>query len=124
MPRKRRAATRRRSSVRRRMTRSNARSGAKILGRSTKNIAVGAVLYEGVTRVAGNQTAQLGTMQLPANMIITGLAGDAFGGGQKDFISAGTKIGAKRLMDRFILPRILGGASTNGRTASAAQGGY
>ena len=92
MPRKRRAATRRRSSVRRRMTRSNARSGAKILGRSTKNIAVGAVLYEGVTRVAGNQTAQLGTMQLPANMIITGLAGEAFGGGQQDFISAGTKI--------------------------------
>jgi len=122
MPRKRRATTRRRTSVRRRMTRSNARSGAKILGRSTKNIAVGAVLYEGVTRVAGNQTAQLGTMQLPANMIITGLAGEAFGGGQKDFISAGTKIGAKRLMDRFILPRILG-ASGNGR-ASAAQGGY
>ena len=122
MPRKRRATTRRRSSVRRRMTRSNARSGAKILGRSTKNIAVGAVLYEGVTRVAGNQTAQLGTMQLPANMIITGLAGEAFGGGQKDFISAGTKIGAKRLMDRFILPRILG--ASNGSPSAAAQGGY
>ncbi len=118
MPRKRRAAARRRTSVRRRMTRSNARSGAKILGRSTKNIAVGAVLYEGVTRVAGNQTAALGSMQLPANMVLTGLAGEAFGGGQKDFISAGTKIGTKRLMDRFLLPRILGVTGTN-----AQQGG-
>ena len=118
MPRKRRATTRRRTSVRRRMTRSNARSGAKILGRSTKNIAVGAVLYEGVTRIAGNQTAALGSMQLPANMVLTGLAGEAFGGGQKDFISAGTKIGTKRLMDRFLLPRILGVTGTN-----AQQGG-
>ena len=117
MPRRRRAAAKRRTSVRRRMTRSNARSGAKILGRSTKNIAVGAVLYEGVTRVAGNQTAALGSMQLPANMILTGLAGEVFGGGQKDFISSGTKIGTKILMDRFLLPRILG------NTSNRIQGG-
>ena len=122
MPRKRRAATRRRTSVRRRMTRSNAKRGGKILGRSVKNIATGAVLYEGVTRVAGNQTSQLGSLQLPANMILTSLVGEAFGGGQKDFASAGLKIGSKRMLDRFVLPRILG-ASSNGR-ASAAQGGY
>jgi hypothetical protein len=122
MPRRRRATTRRRS-VRRRLTRSNAKSGAKILGRSSKNIVTGAVLYEGVTRLAGNQTAQLGTMQLPANMILTGLSAELIGGGQKDFISAGTKIGTKRLIDRFILPRVFG-ARSNGQTASAAQGGY
>ena len=51
-------------------------------------------------------------------MVLTGLAGEAFGGGQKDFISAGTKIGTKRLMDRFLLPRILGVTGTN-----AQQGG-
>jgi len=122
MPRKRRATTRRRTSVRRRMTRSNVKRGGKILGRSVKNIVTGAVLYEGVTRVAGNQTAQLGALQLPANMILTSLVGEAFGGGQKDFASAGMKIGSKRMLDRFILPRILR-ASSNGR-ASSAQGGY
>ena len=117
MPRKRRATARRRTSVRRRMTRSNAKRGGKILGRSVKNIATGAVLYEGVTRVAGNQTAQLGSLQLPANMILTSLVGEAFGGGQKDFASAGLKIGSKRMLDRFVLPRILG--TTTNRT----QGG-
>ena len=122
MPRKRRAATRRRTSVRRRMTRSNAKRGGKILGRSVKNIATGAVLYEGVTRVAGNQTSQLGSLQLPANMILTSLVGEAFGGGQKDFASAGLKIGSKRMLDRFILPRILG--ASNGSPSAAAQGGY
>jgi hypothetical protein len=32
------------------------------------------------------------------------------------------KIGSKRLMDRFILPRILG--ASNGSPSAAAQGGY
>jgi hypothetical protein len=56
-------------------------------------------------------------------MILTGLSAELIGGGQKDFISAGTKIGTKRLIDRFILPRVFG-ARSNGQTASAAQGGY
>ena len=55
-------------------------------------------------------------------MILTGLAGEAFGGGQKDFISVGTKVGAKRMADRFILPRILG--ATNGGSSSRNQGGF
>jgi len=122
MPRKRRAAARRRTSVRKRFSRSTAKRGTKILGRSVKNIATGAILYEGVTRVLGRHTTQLGSMKLPADMILTGLAGEAFGGGQKDFISVGTKVGAKRMADRFILPRILG--ATNGSSSSRTQGGF
>lgn len=120
MPRKRRATPRRRTSVRKRFSRSKAKSGFKIFGRSAKNTVTGAILYEGVTRVLGRHTTQLGSMKLPADMILTGLAGEAFGGGQKDFISVGTKVGVKRMADRFILPRILG--ATNG--SSRTQGGF
>jgi len=123
MPTRRRARkTTRRSGVRRRLSRASKSRGTKILGRSAKNLATGAILYEGVTRIAPTQS--LGTMQMPANMILTGAAGELFGGGQKDFISVGSKVGIKRLMDRYLLPRIFGGNGNGTATTARAQGGY
>ena len=109
MPRRttrRRKATRRRTSRLSRFSRSKAKSGALGLGRSASNIVAGAALYEAANRVMPNR---FGSYQLPANMIAAGFAGQVlFKGGQKDLITAGTKILTRRVAVNMILPRLSG----------------
>ena len=95
----------------------NAKRGTRILGRSVKNLATGAVMYTAFTKVAGSQTARFGPLALPINMIGTGIVAEVFGGGQKDFISAGSKIGLKRISDIYLMPRIAG-QKTGGNTGA------
>jgi hypothetical protein len=127
MPRRttrRRKATRRRTSRLSRFSRSKAKSGALGLGRSASNIVAGAALYEAANRVMPNR---FGSYQLPANMIAAGFAGQVlFKGGQKDLITAGSKILTRRIAVNMILPRLSGlSAGNGGRTQTArAQGGY
>lgn len=105
-----RARTRR---VKKRVSRKNV-NRAKIFGRSAKNVIQGSVMYEGVTLIAGRQTARLGSFQLPANMILTSLAAEVLtNGGQKDFLSAGVKIGVKRAGDAYLKPRLMGVTTAN-----------
>ena len=127
MPRRttrRRKAPRRRTSRLSRFSRGKAQSGALGLGRSASNIVAGAALYEAANRVMPNR---FGSYQLPANMIAAGFAGQVlFKGGQKDLITAGTKILTRRVAVNMILPRLSGlSAGNGGRTQTArAQGGY
>jgi hypothetical protein len=127
MPRRttrRRKATRRRTSRLSRFSRGKAKSGALGLGRSASNIVAGAALYEAANRVMPNR---FGSYQLPANMIAAGFAGQVlFKGGQKDLITAGSKILTRRIAVNMILPRLSGlSAGNGGRTQTArAQGGY
>jgi len=126
MPRR---TTRRRKATRRRTSRLSrfkpkAKAGALGLGRSASNIVAGAALYEAANRVMPNR---FGSYQLPANMIAAGFAGQVlFKGGQKDLITAGTKILTRRVAVNMILPRLSGlSAGNGGRTQTArAQGGY
>ena len=127
MPRRttrRKRATRRRTLRSRLPTRGRAKAGALGLGRSASNIVAGAALYEAANRVMPNR---FGSYQLPANMIAAGFAGQVlFKGGQKDLITAGTKILTRRVAVNMILPRLSGlSAGNGGRTQTArAQGGY
>jgi len=127
MPRRttrRRKATRRRTSTRLSRFRPKAKAGALGLGRSASNIVAGAALYEAANRVMPNR---FGSYQLPANMIAAGFAGQVlFKGGQKDLITAGSKILTRRIAVNMILPKLSGlSAGNGGRTQTArAQGGY
>jgi len=126
MPRRttRRKTTQRKKTSRLARFKPRAKAGALGLGRSASNIVAGAALYEAATRVMPNR---FGTYQLPANMIAAGFAGQVlFKGGQKDLITAGTKILTRRVAVNMILPRLSGlSAGNGGRTQTArAQGGY
>ena len=120
-----RRTTRRRRTTKRRTSRLSrfkprAKAGALIVGRNAKNIVVGAGLYEGVTRVVPNR---FGSYQLPVNMIITGAAGSMLGLSQKDMLTAGLKIGTRRIAKNMILPRLAGLSAGNGGQTARAQGG-
>ena len=126
MPRRttrRRQVTRRRTSTRLSRFRPKAKAGILGIGRSGKNIVVGAGLYEGVTRVVPNR---FGSYQLPINMIITGAAGQVLGLSQKDMMTAGLKIGTRRIAKNMILPRLSGlsglSAGNNRRAGAVTYG--
>ena len=123
MPRRTTRRTTRRTSRRRRYAsriKSAARSPkAKLLGRNTRNIVVGAVLYEASSRL---MPKRFGAYQLGANLIGAGLAGQVMGAGQKDMVSVGTKVLVRRIGKDLILPR-LGLAAGNGGLTARAQGG-
>ena len=124
MPRRttrRKRATRRRTLRGRLPTRARAKAGALGLGRSASNIVAGAALYEAANRVMPNR---FGSYQLPANMIAAGFAGQVlFKGGQKDLITAGTKILTRRVAVNMILPRLAGLSAGKGGQTARAQGG-
>ena len=117
MPRKRRASRRKRISRRVSSLRKNPR--AKMLGRSSKNIAIGAVLVNATSRLIGNQTARAGVYALPLNLAIAGTVGNAMGAGQKDLVSAGVKIAGSRFISTQLEPRLMGMGGRN----NAQQGG-
>ena len=124
MPRR---TTRRRKATRRRTSRLSrfkpkAKAGALGLGRSASNIVAGAALYEAANRVMPNR---FGSYQLPANMIAAGFAGQVlFKGGQKDLITAGSKILTRRIAVNMILPKLSGLSAGNGGQTARAQGGF
>ena len=126
MPRK---TTKRKTARRKRTSRlarfkPRAKSGALGLGRSASNIVAGAALYEAANRVMPNR---FGSYQLPANMIAAGFAGQVlFKGGQKDLITAGTKILTRRVAVNMILPKLSGLSAGNGGQiqTARAQGGF
>lgn len=123
MPRRttrRRKVTRRRTSTRLSRFKPKAKAGILGIGRSGKNIIVGAGLYEGVTRVVPNR---FGSYQLPINMVLTGAAGQVLGLSQKDMLTAGLKIGTRRVAKNMILPRLGVLSAGNGGQTARAQGG-
>ena len=85
-----------------------------MLGRSSKNIAIGAVLVNATTRLIGTQTARAGIYALPLNLAIAGTVGSAMGAGQKDLVSAGVKIAGSRFITTQLEPRLTGMAGRNG----------
>ena len=117
MPRKRRASRRKRVSRRVSSLRKNPR--AKMLGRSSKNIAIGAVLVNATSRLVGSQTARAGVYALPLNLAIAGTVGNAMGAGQKDLVSAGVKIAGSRFISTQLEPRLMGIGGRN----NTQQGG-
>jgi len=129
MPKKRSKAKSRKSTRRARIA-ARARSTyaspkTKILGRSAKNVAIGAALVNGSTRLAGPTTARLGVYSLPANLAIAGLVGTFMGSGQKDLISTAAKIAGSRFITTQIEPR-LNAMSTPGTGGPGRRngGGY
>jgi len=126
MPRRttRRKRTTRRRTSRTKLNRARVKSGALGLGRSASNIVAGAALYEAANRVIPNR---FGSYQLPANMIAAGFAGQVlFKGGQKDLITAGSKILTRRIAVNMILPKLSGLSAGNGGQiqTARAQGGF
>lgn len=121
MPRRRKAASKRRR-IRSRISRISKSPRTKMLGRSSKNIVIGAVLVNATTRLIGTQTARAGIYALPLNLAIAGTVGSAMGAGQKDLVSAGVKIAGSRFITTQLEPRLAGmslnrnGTQTGGGT--------
>jgi hypothetical protein len=121
MPRR---TTRRKRTTRRRTTsrfnRSKAKSGALTIGRSAKNIAIGAALYEATSRIVPNR---FGDYQMAVNLGTAGLIGNFMGAGQKDLLTSALKIGTRRAARNLILPRLgLATAAGNNRRVAETYG--